>query len=116
MERLITIRPELGLAGMGDEPLSSLDSKLRGHLRAVFSRLTAELGVTTVYVTHDQSEARSLGRVAVMRGGVLQQPWCAPDPMSGCGRAPGFHCWVDLGQLYVFDHTGRRAVPGVLAR
>ncbi|MGW1773484.1 ABC transporter ATP-binding protein [Streptomyces sp. NPDC002104] len=71
MGRAISRRPSVFLM---DEPLSSLDSKLRGHLRAEIARLTAELGVTTVYVTHDQSEAMSLGhRVAVMRGGVLQQ-------------------------------------------
>ncbi|MFG2547178.1 ABC transporter ATP-binding protein [Streptomyces sp. NPDC048232] len=57
-----------------DEPLSNLDAKLRNHLRAEITRLTRELGVTTIYVTHDQSEAMSLGdRVAVLRGGVLQQ-------------------------------------------
>lgn len=71
MGRAISRRPSVFLM---DEPLSSLDSKLRGHLRAEIARLTSELGVTTVYVTHDQSEAMSLGhRVAVMRGGVLQQ-------------------------------------------
>ncbi|MEU3729130.1 ABC transporter ATP-binding protein [Streptomyces sp. NPDC033538] len=57
-----------------DEPLSNLDAKLRNHLRAEITKLTRELGVTTIYVTHDQSEAMSLGdRVAVLRGGVLQQ-------------------------------------------
>ncbi|MFF7332103.1 ABC transporter ATP-binding protein [Streptomyces sp. NPDC090306] len=57
-----------------DEPLSNLDAKLRNHLRAEISKLTRDLGVTTVYVTHDQAEAMSLGdRVAVLRGGVLQQ-------------------------------------------
>ncbi|WP_037859476.1 ABC transporter ATP-binding protein [Streptomyces sp. NRRL S-340] len=57
-----------------DEPLSNLDAKLRNRLRAEIAQLTRELGVTTVYVTHDQSEAMSLGdRVAVLRGGVLQQ-------------------------------------------
>jgi multiple sugar transport system ATP-binding protein len=57
-----------------DEPLSNLDAKLRNHLRAEISGLTRKLGATTVYVTHDQAEAMSLGdRVAVMRGGVLQQ-------------------------------------------
>jgi multiple sugar transport system ATP-binding protein len=57
-----------------DEPLSNLDAKLRNHLRAEISALTRELGVTTVYVTHDQAEAMSLGdRVAVLRGGRLQQ-------------------------------------------
>ncbi|WP_327251263.1 ABC transporter ATP-binding protein [Streptomyces sp. NBC_01244] len=71
MGRAISRKPSVFLM---DEPLSSLDSKLRGHLRAEIARLTSELGVTTVYVTHDQSEAMSLGhRVAVMRGGVLQQ-------------------------------------------
>ncbi|KOG34887.1 MULTISPECIES: ABC transporter ATP-binding protein [Streptomyces] len=71
MGRAISRRPSVFLL---DEPLSSLDAKLRGHLRAEIARLTAELGVTTVYVTHDQSEAMSLGdRVAVMRDGVLQQ-------------------------------------------
>ncbi|MFW6721291.1 ABC transporter ATP-binding protein [Streptomyces sp. MAR4 CNY-716] len=57
-----------------DEPLSNIDAKLRNHLRAEVARLNRELAVTTVYVTHDQAEAMSLGdRIAVMRGGVLQQ-------------------------------------------
>ncbi|GGV67518.1 MULTISPECIES: ABC transporter ATP-binding protein [Streptomyces] len=71
MGRAIARRPS---AFLMDEPLSNLDAKLRTHLRAEISRLTRDLGVTTVYVTHDQSEAMSLGdRVAVLRGGVLQQ-------------------------------------------
>jgi multiple sugar transport system ATP-binding protein len=71
MGRAISRRPS---AFLMDEPLSNLDAKLRNHLRAEIAQLTAELGVTTVYVTHDQAEAMSLGdRVAVMRGGVLQQ-------------------------------------------
>jgi len=57
-----------------DEPLSNLDAKLRVSMRAQLSRLHERLGVTTVYVTHDQVEAMTLGqRVAVLRGGVLQQ-------------------------------------------
>jgi multiple sugar transport system ATP-binding protein len=57
-----------------DEPLSNLDAKLRVSMRSQLSRLHERLGVTTVYVTHDQVEAMTLGqRVAVMRGGVLQQ-------------------------------------------
>jgi multiple sugar transport system ATP-binding protein len=57
-----------------DEPLSNLDAKLRVQMRTEVSRLQADLGTTTVYVTHDQTEAMTLGdRVAVMRGGVLQQ-------------------------------------------
>jgi multiple sugar transport system ATP-binding protein len=57
-----------------DEPLSNLDAKLRVDMRAQLARLHAELGVTTVYVTHDQVEAMTLGqRVAVMRDGRVQQ-------------------------------------------
>ncbi|MCX4879724.1 MULTISPECIES: ABC transporter ATP-binding protein [unclassified Streptomyces] len=71
MGRAIARHPS---AFLMDEPLSNLDAKLRNHLRAEISKLTRELGVTTIYVTHDQAEAMSLGdRVAVLRGGVLQQ-------------------------------------------
>src|SRR6059058_5228946 len=57
-----------------DEPLSNLDAKLRVQMRAEVSRLQHQLGTTTVYVTHDQVEAMTLGdRVAVMRAGILQQ-------------------------------------------
>jgi multiple sugar transport system ATP-binding protein len=57
-----------------DEPLSNLDAKLRVQMRTEVARLQSELGTTTVYVTHDQTEAMTLGdRVAVMRAGVLQQ-------------------------------------------
>jgi multiple sugar transport system ATP-binding protein len=57
-----------------DEPLSNLDAKLRVQTRTEISRLQRRLGTTTVYVTHDQTEALTLGdRVAVMRSGILQQ-------------------------------------------
>jgi multiple sugar transport system ATP-binding protein len=57
-----------------DEPLSNLDARLRVQMRAEVARLQHELGATTIYVTHDQVEAMTMGdRVAVMRGGVLQQ-------------------------------------------
>jgi multiple sugar transport system ATP-binding protein len=57
-----------------DEPLSNLDAKLRVQMRAEISRLQRDLGVTTIYVTHDQVEAMTMGdRVAVMRKGELQQ-------------------------------------------
>jgi multiple sugar transport system ATP-binding protein len=57
-----------------DEPLSNLDAKLRGFMRAELKRMQHDLGVTTVYVTHDQVEAMTLAhRVAVMEQGVLQQ-------------------------------------------
>src|SRR2546421_2275700 len=57
-----------------DEPLSNLDAKLRGQMRTEIARLQRRLGITTVYVTHDQTEAMTLGdRVALLRRGVLQQ-------------------------------------------
>jgi multiple sugar transport system ATP-binding protein len=57
-----------------DEPLSNLDAKLRGQMRTEISRIQSRLGMTTVYVTHDQIEAMTLGdRVAVLRRGLLQQ-------------------------------------------
>ena len=57
-----------------DEPLSNLDAKLRGQMRTEISRLQRRLGITTVYVTHDQTEAMTLGdRVAVLKRGILQQ-------------------------------------------
>jgi multiple sugar transport system ATP-binding protein len=57
-----------------DEPLSNLDAKLRVQMRTELARLQSRLGTTTVYVTHDQTEAMTLGdRVAVMRAGELQQ-------------------------------------------
>jgi multiple sugar transport system ATP-binding protein len=71
MGRAIVREPK---AFLMDEPLSNLDAKLRVEMRAVVSRLQQRLGTTTVYVTHDQTEAMTLGeRVAVMRAGTLQQ-------------------------------------------
>ena len=57
-----------------DEPLSNLDAKLRGQMRTEITRMQKRLGITTVYVTHDQTEAMTLGdRVAVLKRGLLQQ-------------------------------------------
>ena len=71
MGRAIVRSPK---AFLMDEPLSNLDAKLRVQMRTEVSRLQKELNTTTVYVTHDQTEAMTLGdRVAVMRSGVLQQ-------------------------------------------
>ncbi|MDQ3480495.1 MAG: sn-glycerol-3-phosphate ABC transporter ATP-binding protein UgpC [Actinomycetota bacterium] len=57
-----------------DEPLSNLDAKLRGQMRTEIARLQRKLGITTVYVTHDQTEAMTLGdRVAVLRRGIMEQ-------------------------------------------
>jgi len=71
MGRAIVREPQ---AFLMDEPLSNLDAKLRVQMRAEIARIQRDLGVTTVYVTHDQSEAMTLGdRVCVLRHGVLQQ-------------------------------------------
>jgi multiple sugar transport system ATP-binding protein len=71
MGRAIVREPQ---AFLMDEPLSNLDAKLRVEMRAEIARLQRDLEVTTIYVTHDQTEAMTLGdRVAVMRDGVLQQ-------------------------------------------
>jgi multiple sugar transport system ATP-binding protein len=67
-----------------DEPLSNLDAKLRVQMRTQVSRLQRQLGTTTVYVTHDQTEAMTLGdRVAVMRAGRLQQVGSPQELYSG---------------------------------
>ena len=71
MGRAIVRQPQ---AYLMDEPLSNLDAKLRVHMRAEIASLQNELGVTTIYVTHDQVEAMTMGdRVAVMRKGEIQQ-------------------------------------------
>jgi multiple sugar transport system ATP-binding protein len=71
MGRAIVRNPK---AFLMDEPLSNLDAKLRVQMRGEITRLQQRVGITTVYVTHDQVEAMTLGdRVAVMRAGLLQQ-------------------------------------------
>ena len=71
MGRAIVREPR---AFLMDEPLSNLDAKLRVQMRAEIQRLQRVLGVTTIYVTHDQTEAMTMGdRIAVMRDGTLQQ-------------------------------------------
>ena len=71
MGRAIVREPQVFLM---DEPLSNLDAKLRVQMRTEIARIQRDLAVTTVYVTHDQTEAMTLGhRVAVMKQGVLQQ-------------------------------------------
>jgi multiple sugar transport system ATP-binding protein len=77
MGRAIVRQPA---AFLMDEPLSNLDAKLRVHMRAEIARLQSELDTTTIYVTHDQVEAMTMGdRVAVMRKGELQQ---VDDPQT----------------------------------
>jgi len=71
LARAIIRRPSVFLM---DEPLSNLDAKLRGHMRAELKHMQEALGITTIYVTHDQIEAMTLAhRVAILERGVLQQ-------------------------------------------
>ena len=71
MGRAIVRHPQ---AFLMDEPLSNLDAKLRVQMRSEIARIQHDLGVTTIYVTHDQTEAMTMGdRVAVIRKGMLQQ-------------------------------------------
>lgn len=87
MGRAVVRRPSVFLM---DEPLSSLDTRLRNRLRTEMLAVTRSTGATTIYVTHDQAEAMALGdRVAVMRDGILQQvdtpatsTPCPPTPSS----------------------------------
>ena len=75
--RAIVRDPEVFLM---DEPLSNLDAKLRSQMRTELQTLQHDLGVTTVYVTHDQTEAMAMGdRIAVMNGGTLQQVGSAEE-------------------------------------
>jgi multiple sugar transport system ATP-binding protein len=92
MGRAIVRRPGLFLM---DEPLSNLDSGLRAELRAEISGLTRELGVTTLYVTHDQAEALTMAdRVAIMRRGVLQD---VGTPTQVYGRPATLYVAAFLG-------------------
>ena len=91
-----------------DEPLSNLDAKLRTTMRAELARLHERLGVTTVYVTHDQVEAMTLGqRVVVLRDGVLQQFGDAAGALPAAGQPVrrGVH-------RLAADEPRRRAVDG----
>jgi multiple sugar transport system ATP-binding protein len=92
MGRAIVRRPGLFLM---DEPLSNLDSGLRAELRAEISGLVREMGVSTIYVTHDQSEALTMAdRVAIMRKGVLQD---VGTPTQVYGRPATLYVAAFLG-------------------
>jgi multiple sugar transport system ATP-binding protein len=92
MGRAIVRRPSLFLM---DEPLSNLDSGLRAELRAEITGLVRELGVSTIYVTHDQAEALTMAdRVAIMRKGVLQD---VGTPTEVYGRPATLYVAAFLG-------------------
>jgi multiple sugar transport system ATP-binding protein len=91
-----------------DEPLSNLDAKLRMQMRADVVRLQRELGVTTIYVTHDQVEAMTMGsRIAVMRDGLLQQ---IGSPEDAYARPANMHVAGFVGS------PGMNLMQGALRR
>ncbi len=99
MGRAIVREPQ---AFLMDEPLSNLDAKLRVQMRSEIARIQRSLGVTTIYVTHDQTEAMTLGhRVAVMKKGLLQQvdaPQGLYDrPANLFGTRPALRRYVGRG-------------------
>ena len=102
LARAIVTRPKVLLM---DEPLSNLDARLRDQMRTELKRLTTELGVTTLYVTHDQIEALSLGdRLCVMQDGCILQQGAPEDVYS----APA--------DLFVARFVGDvNVVPGTVA-
>ena len=107
-----------------DEPLSNLDAKLRVQMRTEVARLQSDLETTTVYVTHDQTEAMTLGdRVAVMRAGVLQQVGSPAELYDGPRNlfVAGFigspamnfmSAELEGGRLQAADRRGRRRRAG----
>ncbi len=102
MGRAIVREPK---AFLMDEPLSNLDAKLRVEMRAEIARIQRDLRATTIYVTHDQTEAMTMGdRVAVMRGGFLQQV----DPPQNLYEHPA--------NLFVAEFIGSPAMNLVQAR
>jgi multiple sugar transport system ATP-binding protein len=102
MGRAIVRQPQVFLM---DEPLSNLDAKLRVQMRAEIARIQRELGTTTMYVTHDQTEAMTMGdRVAVMRKGELQQ-MDVPQKLYG-----------DPANLFVASFIGSPSMNVVEAR
>ncbi|AEH39009.1 ABC transporter ATP-binding protein [Halopiger xanaduensis] len=100
--RAIVREPEVFLM---DEPLANLDAKLRVHMRTEIQRLQKELGITTVYVTHDQEEAMTMSdRIAIINQGKLQQ--CAP-PLT-CYNEPANRfvaSFIGSPSMNMFDGT-----------
>src|SRR6476659_1040564 len=102
MGRALVRQPQVFLM---DEPLSNLDAKLRVQMRAEITRLQHELDVTTIYVTHDQVEAMTMGdRIVVMRKGVLQQ------------QGPPELLYAEPANLFVAEFIGSPAMNVFRAR
>ena len=113
MGRAIVRQPQ---AFLMDEPLSNLDAKLRVQMRAEISKLQSDLGVTTVYVTHDQIEAMTMGdRVAVMRKGELQQV-AEPQELYDAPVNLFVGGFIGSPAMNMLDATIERANGGLVAK
>ncbi|WP_198167478.1 ABC transporter ATP-binding protein [Microbispora sp. ATCC PTA-5024] len=114
--RAVVLRPRLVLM---DEPLSNLDAKLRLQMRTEIRRLHQSLGLTTVYVTHDQEEALALAdRIVVLRGGLVEQVGSPEEVYTYPANTyvAGFMGYRNLLDLPVAAHDGARVIlaePGM---
>jgi multiple sugar transport system ATP-binding protein len=113
MGRAIVRQPQVFLM---DEPLSNLDAKLRVQMRAEIARIQQELEVTTIYVTHDQVEAMTMGdRVAVMRRGELQQ-MAEPQKLYDSPKNLFVASFIGSPAMNLFEAMIERAEGGLAVR
>jgi len=110
MGRAIVRQPQVFLM---DEPLSNLDAKLRVQMRAEIARIQHDVGVTTIYVTHDQVEAMTMGdRVAVMRKGELQQ-MADPQTLYDSPKNLFVASFIGSPAMNIFEATVQRSGQGL---
>jgi multiple sugar transport system ATP-binding protein len=110
MGRAIVRKPQVFLM---DEPLSNLDAKLRVQMRAEIARIQREMSVTTIYVTHDQVEAMTMGdRVAVMRKGELQQ-MAEPQALYDAPKNLFVASFIGSPAMNIFEGTIERRNGGL---
>src|SRR5919197_1079288 len=110
MGRAIVRKPQVFLM---DEPLSNLDAKLRVQMRAEIARIQHDVGVTTIYVTHDQVEAMTMGdRVAVMRKGELQK-MAEPQTLYDSPKNLFVASFIGSPAMNIFEATMDRSGDGL---
>jgi multiple sugar transport system ATP-binding protein len=113
MGRAIVRKPQVFLM---DEPLSNLDAKLRVQMRAEIARIQHEMSVTTIYVTHDQVEAMTMGdRVAVMRRGELQQT-AEPQTLYDSPKNLFVASFIGSPAMNIFEGTIERSDGGLAVK
>jgi multiple sugar transport system ATP-binding protein len=113
MGRAIVRKPQVFLM---DEPLSNLDAKLRVQMRAEIARIQQDMGVTTLYVTHDQVEAMTMGdRVAVMRKGELQQ-MAEPQTLYDSPKNLFVASFIGSPSMNIVEASVERRADGLVVR